>query len=568
MNNILILLRPKLLNVINQWKKAQTKEKLLIILFSLFGILFWIGLSTLFWYFIKTFYAIEIIGTIVLRKLMDLLLLSLFGLLCFSNIVTALSSFYLSDDLELLLSLPISRIELYTTRLLETMIQSSWMVLALGIPILISYGIVYEADSSYFVILFCVMFTFILIPASLGVGIASILVSVFPARKIREALVLVGILTLIFVFILLRWIRPERLANSENFESVASYVAELQTPTPILTPPQWASEILMASLGNQEIPLIQGGLLITGAIMMNAISRWTTDYLYDQGRSRAQEARAARLAKSGFIDTIISLYTLPLQPQVRAIVTKDAKTFLRDPSQWTQVFLVMSIVAIAIISVGSLPIETFKGPYMKNWINALAFLILALVGFVMAALAARFQFSAVSIENRGFWIVRTGPISARDFLWAKTYPALFPMILVGEGLALASATILEAHSIIIGFAIVTALGLSFGLSGLAVGMGAMYPDFKTDNSAKLAASPAGMLYMVFALSLVFLTLMLEGPPVFFLLASELNGVEFTPNRMWISIFCLSSLVVLWILAYIIPLRLGAKALWERELPNG
>ena len=568
MNNILILLRPKLLNVINQWKKAQTKEKLLIILFSLFGILFWIGLSTLFWYFIKTFYAIEIIGTIVLRKLMDLLLLSLFGLLCFSNIVTALSSFYLSDDLELLLSLPISRIELYTTRLLETMIQSSWMVLALGIPILISYGIVYEADSSYFVILFCVMFTFILIPASLGVGIASILVSVFPARKIREALVLVGILTLIFVFILLRWIRPERLANSENFESVASYVAELQTPTPILTPPQWASEILMASLGNQEIPLIQGGLLITGAIMMNAISRWTTDYLYDQGRSRAQEARAARLAKSGFIDTIISLYTLPLRPQVRAIVTKDAKTFLRDPSQWTQVFLVMSIVAIAIISVGSLPIETFKGPYMKNWINALAFLILALVGFVMAALAARFQFSAVSIENRGFWIVRTGPISARDFLWAKTYPALFPMILVGEGLALASATILEAHSIIIGFAIVTALGLSFGLSGLAVGMGAMYPDFKTDNSAKLAASPAGMLYMVFALSLVFLTLMLEGPPVFFLLASELNGVEFTPNRMWISIFCLSSLVVLWILAYIIPLRLGAKALWERELPNG
>ena len=93
--------------------------------------------------------------------------------------------------------------------------------------------------------------------------------------------------------------------------------------------------------------------------------------------------------------------------------------------------------------------------------------------------------------------MRTGPMSAKDFLWAKTYPALLPMILVGEGLALASATILDAHTIIIGFAIVTALGLSFGLSGLAVGMGAMYPDFKTDNSAKLAASPAGMLYMVF-----------------------------------------------------------------------
>ena len=164
--------------------------------------------------------------------------------------------------------------------------------------------------------------------------------------------------------------------------------------------------------------------------------------------------------------------------------------------------------------------------------------------------------------------MRTGPVSAKDFLWAKTYPGLFPMMVVGEGLALSSATILDAHSILIGFAVVTALGLSFGLSGLAVGMGAMYPDFKTDNSAKLAASPAGMLYMVFALSLVFLTLLLEGPAIFYLLATELNGAEFTPARMWISIFCMTALVVVWVIAYIVPLRLGAKALWNRELPNG
>ena len=237
------------------------------------------------------------------------------------------------------------------------------------------------------------------------------------------------------------------------------------------------------------------------------------------------------------------------------------------------IFLLLAVGVVLILGIGTL----FKGGNTsKKYSNKLMQLrvllqfiaILALVGFVMATLAARFQFSAVSIEGRGFWVMRTGPMSAKDFLWAKTYPALLPMILVGEGLALASATILDAHTIIIGFAIVTALGLSFGLSGLAVGMGAMYPDFKTDNSAKLAASPAGMLYMVFALSLVFLTLILEGPPVYFLLASELNGAEFTPNRMWISTLCLVALVVMWVFAYIIPLQLGAKALWDRELPNG
>ena len=100
----------------NRWKRAKNSERLLIIGFSSFGVLFWIGLSALFWYFIKTFYSIEIVGPIVLRKLMELLMLSLFGMLCFSNVVTALSSFYLSDDLELLLSLPISRVQFHMAR--------------------------------------------------------------------------------------------------------------------------------------------------------------------------------------------------------------------------------------------------------------------------------------------------------------------------------------------------------------------------------------------------------------------------------------------------------------------
>ena len=56
---IATLLRPKFLGIVNQWKEANSKEKVLIVLFSIFGIFFWIGLSALFWYFIKTFYGIN-----------------------------------------------------------------------------------------------------------------------------------------------------------------------------------------------------------------------------------------------------------------------------------------------------------------------------------------------------------------------------------------------------------------------------------------------------------------------------------------------------------------------------
>lgn len=568
MKIIIHLLWPKSQGLKNRWKQSTTSERILIAFFSAFGFLFWVGLSWLFWYFIKTFYAIEIAGPIVLRKLMELLLLSLFGMLCFSNIVTALSSFYLSDDLELLLSLPITKVQFYMARLTDTIGQSSWMAIVLGVPILICYGLAYGASWDYYLIAAIVMTAFMIIPAAFGVGFASLLVSIFPARRIREALMLVGVLTMVFIFVLLRWLRPEKLANADNFESVASYVAEIQAPTPFLMPPKWASDALLDSLVGRPFPFLEFSLLIVGAISINGLSRWLTNHLYDEGRAKAQEARVARLAGSRVLDFIIQIWTFPLPATSKAMVEKDIKSFVRDPSQWTQLFLVASIVAISIISVASLPVDSFRGPWMQSWINGLSFLILALVGFVMAALAARFQFSAVSNEGRGFWIIRTGPITAREFLLAKAWPGFLPMLIIGETLAVSSTSILGAEPMLLLTAIGTALGLAFGLSGIAVGMGAMYPDFKSDNASKLAASPAGMLYMVIALSLVFSVLLLEAFPVYYFLSAQYQETGLSNQQSLISIACFLSVFLLCSFASIYPIRRGAQVLWNRELPNG
>ena len=131
MTHIQLLLWPKTQGIRNTWKKSSGSEKLLITGFSVFGVLFWFGLSALLYYFIRTFYGIEIVGPIVLDKLMELLMLSLFGLLCFSNVVTALSNYYLSEDLELLLSLPISRVNFHIARLIDTIAQSSWIIVGI-----------------------------------------------------------------------------------------------------------------------------------------------------------------------------------------------------------------------------------------------------------------------------------------------------------------------------------------------------------------------------------------------------------------------------------------------------
>lgn len=568
MVGIASLLAPRLRGLYNRWKRSSKGVRTATSLFFLFGFVFWVGLFALMIWLIGTFHEVEVFGPILTRKLMELLLMGMFGLLCFSNTVTSLSTFYLSDDLELLLSLPVPRWQFHMARLIDTMAQSSWMIVVFGLPVFIAYGITHHATAAYYLTLLVVLPSFILVPVSIGIILSSLMVTIFPARRLRELLVFAGIASLVFVVVMLRVFRPERLVDAASFESLAAYVAELQAPIPLLIPPRWASDVLLDTLTGRPISMVSMGLLVSGAIAMTGVGRWVTDALYDKGRARSQEAREARLAKAGWLDTLLQVVTKPLSSAQRAVVIKDVKSFVRDPGQWSQLLLVGSIVVISLVSVAALPVDVVRGPWMGTFRNVLAFLVLGLIGFVMAALAARFQFTAVSMEGRAWWIVRSSPITAREYLWSKILPGLIPMIFVGELLAVASTWILGAGPFLMAVATGTAFFLSLGIAGVAVGMGAIFPDFKVDNAARAAAGPAGVLFMVTSLCLVFGVIALETYPVYLVLAADVKETALTTPQ-WVTVAALFiSAITLCLHAFTWPMRLGAKRLWGRELTNG
>ena len=308
------LLSPRLRGLKNRWSRAGGGMRAASVLFLLFGLAFWGGLFYMMFWLIGAFHEVEVFGPILTRKLMELLLLGMFGLLCFSNTVTGLSTFYLADDLELVLSLPVARWQFHFARLLDTLAQSSWMILVFGLPVF-HYG--YPDGPTYYLLLCLVLPCFVIIPTSVGVMMASFLVTVFPARRVRELLVFVGVLALVFVVVMLRVLKPERLVDANNFESVAAYVAELQAPIPLLTPPRWASDLLIDSLQGRPVSWMSLGLLVSGAIAFTGIGRWVTTALYDTGRARSQEAQKARLAKAGWLDRRV--VTFPLGEQAAVV---------------------------------------------------------------------------------------------------------------------------------------------------------------------------------------------------------------------------------------------------------
>ena len=567
MRELAHLLGPRLLGLLNRWRRAGTGARVATVLFTVLGLAFWILVFAMVLWMVDTFHSVEVFGPILTRKLMELLLLGMFGLLCFSNTVTALSTFYLSDDLELLLSLPVPRERFHIARLLDTLFQSSWMIVVFGLPVFIAYGVTHESGPLYYGLLAVVLPAFLLIPGSIGVAMATLLVTIFPARRLRELLVLVGILSLAFVFMMLRVFRPERLVDAGSFDSLAAYVAELQAPIPSLFPPRWAADILISVLESRPFPTMDMALLMTGAIAASGLGRWLTTAMYDRGRARAQEAREARMAKAGWLDLVVTKASAKLDVAQRAILLKDIKTFFRDPGQWSQLFLVGSIVVISLVSVAALPVDVVRGPWVGTFRNVLAFLVLGMVGFVMAAVAARFQFSAVSAEGRAYWLVRSSPVTAEQYLWAKMWPGILPMLVLGEVLAVVSCVILEAGTFLTIVASGTAVGLSFGIAGVAVGMGAIYPDFRADSASRAAAGPAGVLFMVAALILVFVVIGVLGVPVYMVLRSQVDGIPLQSVQWVIVTVCFVASAAICAAATVVPLRIGAKRLWAKGISN-
>ena len=147
---VALLLSPRLQSLRNRWRRGTRADRGLAVLFAVLGVAFWIGMVVGTTWLVGTFYSVEVFGPILTRKLLELLLLSLFAMLLFSNTVTGLSTFYLSDDLELVLSLPVSRAHFHFARLIDTLFQTSWMLGFFGVPLVIAYGSAYHPGAYFY----------------------------------------------------------------------------------------------------------------------------------------------------------------------------------------------------------------------------------------------------------------------------------------------------------------------------------------------------------------------------------------------------------------------------------
>ena len=553
------LLLPKLLTARARARSKERGRAARTVVLAVIGAIFWAFAFGVLQRLLAYFRGVPEIGPLLAGKLLGLILVAFFSILLLSNIITALSSYFLARDLDLLASAPTDWLAFYSAKLIETCVNSSWMVVLMAVPMLTAYGTVYDGGGAFIGLAILTFLPFLIIPAALGTATTLILVNAFPARRTRDILSIIAVIAAAGIVVLFRLVRPEKLARPEGFRSLVDFIAILRTPTSPLLPSEWVGRSVMGWL-TDSLDLLPLYLLWSTAAASVVLGALLHRWLYARGFTKAQES-SQQWAREGWFGRMIRTILSPLGVVRRELVLKETRVFFRDTTQWSQLILLAVLVVVYVFNIKFLPLT---GEGITFFIvNLVPFLNLALAGFVLASVAARFIFPGVSLEGRTWWLLRASPLPIRELLWSKFWVGMAPLLVLALAIVGVTNSLLQVSTFMFVVSVFTIVLMTFALAGLAIGFGTMYPRFETENAAQIPTSFGGLLYMMSAVGVIGAVIVLEARPVYsYLSAISFHGGESPPTAELVIGFGLAAAVCL--TATFWPIRIAVRRLEALE----
>src|SRR5260370_34423949 len=267
----------------------------------------------------------------------------------------------------------------------------------------------------------------LVLPAVVGSALTLVLVNIFPARRTRDLLSIVALGAAGLLILILRVIRPERLASPEGFRNLLDFSAGLRTPTSPFLPSEWATRAVMTYLTGTFDPQPLA-LLWTTAAAFVTLGAMLHRALFATGFTKAQEG-AERFVRGEWWRWTVGTVLRFLPVAKREFVLKDVKLFFRDTTQWSQLILLAVLVVVYLFNIKALPLHRGE-PVGFFYVSLVSFLNLGLAGFVLASIPARFIFPAVSLEVRPAWFLRSSPVHLPTPLWSKYWVGTLPLLVL------------------------------------------------------------------------------------------------------------------------------------------
>lgn len=483
------LIKNKLRILFNHFRKGDRRSRLRILIviaaWGTFIRFLYPGLYAIFTSIIST----PELGEIVAVKVLAIALFGLFVALLLSGVTICIHTLFISQDIPLLLSSPISRRSLFIFKVVESTFSNSSIFLMLGIPILIAFGAAMHAGIPYYVLMLLIAAIFLFIPTSFAAMVSLLVVWIVPVKRARE--VMSTILALVFVAI---WAGMQLMRSSffgdpgsVDPQELAQLSAVAHHPLFLYFPSGWMAKSLMALAEGDWRSLLMGVFILavfTGGMLLVSIA--LVENVYYRGVAGGEAIWTARTRRKKTISPTVSVEKEGPRSQVALLLIKDFRLLRRDLPQFMQFFMfavmmvVMAIVFHRDMDGSTLSLAESLISYLFIWFFS---------AMSTAALATRL----IPLEGKAFYLAKISPQPESRIVTAK----LMLSWIMGFAVAMVGVivvTILFSHSLFhLLVALLVALAICLGISGIGVAIGAACAKYDWDNPKRMVTTVGGLL---------------------------------------------------------------------------
>jgi len=537
----------------------QSRFKVAVV--AVFSVTFWLSLFELFYsgmaFLQRTALQYNFAGLI--GAMFYIFFFALTVMLTFSNAIIGYSSYFKSKETGFLLASPVRAESVFLYKFVESLGFSSWAFLFLGTPLMAAYGRIFEVPWIFYPGAVAFLAAFMFIPAGLGAMIAMV-VTVYLPRTRRGLVAGTAFACLLAVLIAVSRLMVVKGTNAVDLKLVSEVFESTRFSRNPLLPSYWlAKGILELAERRPASSMFFLGLIGANVLFLVSLAHSMASGLLLRGWHVSQGLRSQRrYAARGGVDRFVSGLLFFVDRNVRLIVAKDLKSFFRDPVQWSQFLIFFGLLAIYFLNLRTFAYEDRD----IFWKNLIAQMNLLATSLTLATFASRFIYPQLSLEGKRFWVIGMAPMEREKILFGKLALSFTCTLIISETLITLSSVMLKTPATLAILHAVALFGICLGLSGLAVGLGAIYPNFTEDNPSKIVSGFGGTLNLVTSLVFVLAVLAAQAVPCFYYFTYRaLSGDQFR----WMIVLSMTGIAVLSLMACLVPMSMGLRSIQKLEI---
>ncbi|OGC91801.1 MAG: hypothetical protein A2W25_03550 [candidate division Zixibacteria bacterium RBG_16_53_22] len=411
-------------------------------------------------------------GPRILENLVALSFHGMFLLLLFWGLSQAVFTIFFSDDLAILLSLPIPRRDIFIYKVLEATFLNARVSFLFLTPVLVVLGLHHGSSPGYYCIAALVTFLMATIPGALGIIIASLISNHVPRARLKGVITVVGSFIGIGMWAAMRQFSGQFSSGSADFGSEAMKTANIASwPIFSYLPSGWAYKATLgAASGDLPVALLYFLILVVLSVALTFVAFVSTARYYAGGIAE-EVAAPSRVAIGGFA---------PGGSPLMAHVKRDMILFARESGVMTQSLVMMAFFLL----------YPFVGTSGHS--DEISGLVISPVATLFAAFfGGQVGSRMLTLERLAFWRNLINPNGRQLTLASKLIVGLLFTTILALGAAMIHYVAKKPGDIDSVFLTILFSWIGFGV-GLAIC--AFWGNFKWDHPKRMLKGGGGFIY--------------------------------------------------------------------------